>query len=118
MGDTPDWQALVLARLTNTDPDEADTGDQQAWMLAYATLCARTGEVDPPEVLADLAQRVDSIEGNLDGLTQATEMLSKAVWDRFLHIDNQFKDIIDVLAGKKPRSARPRPRDTTPEDAT
>ncbi|WP_160051266.1 hypothetical protein [Nocardiopsis sp. FR26] len=83
MADTPDWQALTLARLTDTDPDEVDTTDRDAWMLAYATLNARHGEVNPPEVLAGLASRVESCERSLDTVVRTNEMTFKAIGDQF-----------------------------------
>lgn len=109
MADTPDWQAHVLARLTNTTPDMVDTTDPNAWLLAYATLAAHHGETDPPEVLADLVQRVDGIERNLHGLTLATESMSKAVWEQFSYVNDQFKKIIDALTKRRPRDRAVKP---------
>jgi hypothetical protein len=106
MGDTPDWQALTLARLTHTDPGQADTTDQGAWMLAYATLNARTGEVDPPEVLADLVQRVDSIDRSLDTMVKTNEMTFKVIGDQFRSVHKFHQKLMDSLTVKKRHPAR------------
>ncbi|QBI53461.1 hypothetical protein [Streptomonospora litoralis] len=65
---SPDWRALVLAHLTSTDPITGDldaVDNTDGWRLAYATLMASRGRADPPELLADIAQRVNAIEKEL-----------------------------------------------------
>lgn len=79
MDNEPNWQALVLAHLTNTeDPTQEDLNDPAKWRHAYATMMSMRGQADPPELLADLGRRMDDLERSADSTHRMHLMLFKA----------------------------------------
>lgn len=74
----PNWQELVLTHLTNTEHLEADDlNNPDRWRHAYATLMSMRGEIDPPELIADLGRRMDSLESSVEGAHRMHMMIFK-----------------------------------------
>ena len=74
----PDWKSLVLGYLVNREEvEESDLDSPEAWRHAYATLMSMRGQVEPPEVLADLADTVRNLERSAD----TTQQMNRRIFE-------------------------------------